>query len=137
MDSRTFKRIAATAQARAEYDAKIKIWHVHAPSGSSTLTAKEVDKMTPDKLRRKLGLKPEKAVKKAKAKPERKPRGAFDPEAKITAVASPNPKREGSKAHAVFSLYREGMTVAEFIQAGGSNDDLRWDAARKLVKVGK
>lgn len=40
-------------------------------------------------------------------------------DAKITLLSAVNPKREGSKAHAIFAKYVDGMTVQEFLDAGG------------------
>lgn len=142
MDSRTVKSISEAAGFTARYEPKLKLWQVCQQPGSGgqlvlSLTTVQVDKMTPDQLRKKLGAKPEKKAKSAKPKAERKPRGAFDPEAKISILTEggKNPKREGTGAHAIFSLYREGMSVADFIQAGGSYDALRWDVERKFVSV--
>lgn len=39
-----------------------------------------------------------------------------------------NPKKPGSKAHARFALYSDGMTVGAFLAAGGTREDLRWDS---------
>lgn len=55
--------------------------------------------------------------------------------ATITVVAESNPKREGTKAHAMFALYTTGMTVAEFLRAGGRRVDLRWDEAHGFISV--
>jgi hypothetical protein len=137
MDSRTAKRVSEEAGYAARYDSKIKLWQIAKPNEPATLqtfTAKQLDKMTPDGLRRKLGAKPEKKAKKSAA--ERKPRAAFDPEAKITLLVKENPKRAGSAAHAAYALYADGMTVAAFIGAGGTYDALRWDSARKYITVG-
>ena len=43
----------------------------------------------------------------------RGPRGTAET-ARITVLAPENPKREGSKAQAVFAHYENGMTIAEF-----------------------
>ena len=40
-----------------------------------------------------------------------------------------NPKREGSLAHARFALYEDGMTVAEYLAAGGRSSDVHYDAS--------
>jgi hypothetical protein len=56
-------------------------------------------------------------------------------DAKITKVEA-NPKREGTKAHARFALYKKGMTVREALEAGVTRQDLRWDTERKLVVIG-
>jgi len=55
--------------------------------------------------------------------------------AKITLLAESNPKREGSAAHGRFALYKSGMTVSEYLAAGGTRSDLRWDAARNFVRI--
>lgn len=55
--------------------------------------------------------------------------------ATITVVAESNPKRPGTNAHAIFALYQTGMTVAEFLRAGGRRVDLRWDEAHGFISV--
>lgn len=49
----------------------------------------------------------------------------------------PNPKRPGSAAHARYNLYREGMTVSEYLRAGGRKADLRWDIKKRHIVVRK
>lgn len=46
-----------------------------------------------------------------------------------------NPKRKGSKSAARFALYTNGMTVAEFIKAGGTRGDINWDVAHEHIKL--
>jgi hypothetical protein len=145
MDSRTAKKVAAAAEYAARYDTKIKLWQFAAgdQKPAFSFTAVQLEKMTPDQLRIHLGLKTQpkaakaksKAKGKAKANGERKPRGAFDPEAKISLLVAENPKRKGSAAHTVYALYKDGMSVADFISAGGNYADLRWDVKHKFVKV--
>lgn len=52
----------------------------------------------------------------------------------ITQVV-PNPKKPGSKAHARYALYREGMTVTEFMAAGGTSADVKYDADHGFIRV--
>lgn len=59
----------------------------------------------------------------------------FDPAAKIKVLVDKNPRRQGSATYDRFNLYRDGMTVEEFLAAGGWNGDLRWDSARKFISV--
>ena len=47
-------------------------------------------------------------------------------DAVILKIVDGNPKREGSAAHARFELYVSGMTVGEFIRAGGLIGDIYW-----------
>lgn len=47
-----------------------------------------------------------------------------------------NPKREGSASHARFALYFGAKTVGEFVAAGGTRADLRWDLEHGFVKIG-
>lgn len=47
----------------------------------------------------------------------------------------PNPKKVGSASHARFELYRVGMTVSEFVAAGGTTGDVAWDAPRGFIKL--
>lgn len=59
----------------------------------------------------------------------------FPRDKKITLVSEKNPKREGSKSHKRFALYKTGMTVGEFVDAGGLFADLAWDAERGFVTI--
>lgn len=47
----------------------------------------------------------------------------FTPDTAIH-VETNNPYREGSKRHIAFALYRDGLTVKEFLAAGGKTYDL-------------
>ncbi len=127
MKSESIHRVAADLGVQAHYDTKIKTWAI----GDKVFTVAEIGKMSPDALRKKLRG----GENKKKAKKETKPRAAFDPEAKITLLVKENPKRSGSNAHAVYALYRDGMTVSDFIAAGGSYSDLKWDMKHKSVKI--
>ena len=46
-----------------------------------------------------------------------------------------NPKRPGTAAHERYALYREGMTVAEFLKAGGSSADISFDQTKKFIEL--
>lgn len=54
---------------------------------------------------------------------------------KITFVSDVNPKKEGSASHARFALYKVGMSIDEFVQAGGTLGDVKWDAERNYIKI--
>lgn len=53
----------------------------------------------------------------------------------ITLLVPANPKRAGTSAHTKYALYRTGMTVGEFLRAGGTRGDLTWDAQRSYIEV--
>lgn len=59
----------------------------------------------------------------------------FNGELKISLLSDKNPKREGSKAHGRFALYKDGQTVAEFVKAGGTFGDLAWDSSRGFIAI--
>ena len=46
-----------------------------------------------------------------------------------------NPKRAGSPSHRRFALYRDGMTVGEFLKAGGQRSDIAWDVDKGWISV--
>jgi hypothetical protein len=54
---------------------------------------------------------------------------------KITVLVDKNPKRTGSVSAKRFDLYKTGMTVSEFISAGGKSADISWDVAHNYIKV--
>lgn len=86
--------------------------------------------------------KAEKAAKPAR-EGEAKRAPKFAAEMKIAALVA-NPKKPGSRAHAVYSLYREGLTVSAFIAActaaGITETDARanisWDARKGFITLG-
>ena len=54
----------------------------------------------------------------------------------INLLATENPKRVGSASFDRFALYQDGMTVAEYLEAGGWRSDLRWDSKRGFIALG-
>lgn len=46
-----------------------------------------------------------------------------------------NPKREGSKSHASFALYKSGMTLQKAVDAGVSTGDIAWDLSHNFIKI--
>ena len=50
-----------------------------------------------------------------------------------------NPKLPGSLAHQAFALYREGMTVAEYIRKNGPKPraNLIYDEAKGFIRITK
>lgn len=55
----------------------------------------------------------------------------------ITLVTSVNPKRPSSDAFKVFALYQDGMTVRDFINAGGTFPDLNFDSKKGFIELSK
>lgn len=53
----------------------------------------------------------------------------------ITSVA-PNPKKAGSASHARYALYAVGMTVDQFVAAGGTTGDVKWDLQKGFITLG-
>lgn len=93
-----------------------------------TMAKAKTTKKTPDA----------KPVKKAPRPP------AFPPDATITMLKDKdgnvyggknNPKRDGSKSHARFAFYKNGMSVKKFIDAGGNIADLRNDVSKNYISV--
>lgn len=54
---------------------------------------------------------------------------------RIVYVSEVNPKKQGSSAYDRFALYTIGMTVDEFVKAGGTAADVKWDAERGFIKL--
>ena len=54
-------------------------------------------------------------------------------DAVITLVAKENPKRGGAAER--FALYKNGMTVDQYIAAGGKRADVNWDMSMDFIKV--
>ena len=71
----------------------------------------------------------------------RGPRGVAET-AKITVKYEGNPKRPSSKAHAVFALYKTGMTVGEFCDAVDATENkglatiaMTYDASHGFIEI--
>lgn len=47
----------------------------------------------------------------------------------------PNPKRMGSASYDRYNFYKEGMTVQEFITAGGTAGDIKHDVSKGFIKL--
>ena len=55
--------------------------------------------------------------------------------ATIIVLAQENPKQPGSMARNRFNLYQAGMTVQEFLNAGGLVADIYYDISRAYIAV--
>jgi hypothetical protein len=53
----------------------------------------------------------------------------------IRLLVDKNPKRPGTGGHDRFAKYVDGMTVARFLEVGGTRDDLAWDQKRAFIRL--
>jgi hypothetical protein len=53
----------------------------------------------------------------------------------ITVERLENPKRKGSASAKRFNLYKNGMTVGEFLKAGGRRGDVNWDSEHEHITL--
>ncbi len=60
----------------------------------------------------------------------------FDGNARIKLLVKENPKREGSKTHERFALYKNGMKVSEALEKGLTREDLDWDTKHDFISIG-
>lgn len=61
---------------------------------------------------------------------------AFGADAKISLLKKENPKRAGTAAHALYTKYKDGMTVGAFLNAGGNSFALKYDSDKGFIRVG-
>lgn len=54
---------------------------------------------------------------------------------KIRILAASNPKKPGSNAWHRFNLYKDGMTVNDFLRAGGTRSDLHYDVDHNFIDI--
>ena len=54
---------------------------------------------------------------------------------RVIVKVEPNPKKQGSKSFDRYALYQVGMTVSDFIRAGGSKGDVQWDVGRSYIEL--
>jgi hypothetical protein len=76
---------------------------------------------------------PEKKARAPRAAPKGNAVRRSDP--RVIAHVEPNPKKSGSKSHARYEHYQVGMTVDQFVAAGGSMDDVRHDVGKGFVRL--
>ncbi len=94
-------------------------------------TKKPVEKKAKRELKMK-NVNGKKKTTKTKGKSERKPRVV---DGKITLLEKTNPKREKSKAHKRYELYRKHHTIAGYLEAGGKRSSLRYDERHGFIKL--
>lgn len=75
-----------------------------------------------------------KAAKPEKAKEPRKIAG-FPDTAKITVLAKESPKRKGSNRDIRFQKYKTGMTIRQYLDAGGRSSDVKVDVEAGHIKI--
>ena len=56
-------------------------------------------------------------------------------QAKIKVLVEENPKRNNTLAADRFALYENGMTVEEYVAAGGRSGDVNHDAAEGYITL--
>jgi hypothetical protein len=107
------------------------------PTMSETTTAPAKRKKAPPpaaKKASKAAAAPAKKAKVAAAEPSGRGRAPnIAGTAKIKILVKENPKRAAAAER--FDLYKNGMTVDEYIAAGGKRADVNWDVAQKFIEV--
>ena len=96
----------------------------------------KVAKPTPAKAAKpakseKPAAKPAKVAAEPSGKPGRT--SAIKPEMKVKLLVAENPKRAGAAER--FALYKDGMTVAKYLELGGTMADVRWDIKQQFISV--
>lgn len=118
-----------------------------APKPLSTLKKEEEMSKTEKATPAKKPIPPKKTTAEApvkKAAPAKKPAAAEEPgkrgrqpgiagTAKIKILTAENPKR--AVAAERFALYKNGMTVDAYIEAGGTRADVNWDVKQGFIEV--
>lgn len=64
-----------------------------------------------------------------------KTRQRADKKAIITVLTQDNPKRKNTLAYTRFALYRTGMSVADYVAAGGRTGDVLYDVAEGYISL--
>lgn len=67
--------------------------------------------------------------------PQRRRRAPRRPKSdpRVIVSVTPNPKQPGSKSHARYENYREGMTVSEALEAGLTSADIAHDTKKGFI----
>lgn len=59
----------------------------------------------------------------------------FTEDQKIKVLVDENPKRKGSSAFDKFKKYKDGMTVAQYLEKGGTRSALRYDTEHEFISI--
>lgn len=62
-------------------------------------------------------------------------KSAIAENATITLLVDKNPKRPTAASYALFELYRNGMTVGEFLSIGGTRAAISWDRTHGFIRT--
>lgn len=62
-------------------------------------------------------------------------RRRINKQSKITVLVEENPKRQNTAAYDRFALYETGMTIAEYIDAGGRSGDIHHDMTAGYIEL--
>ena len=122
MSSRKAKKVDP---ATAEKDAKTK----RLKKARLAKEASDKKNPAPKKVAKAPAKKPAKNAA-AKGRPSRLADNAV-----IKVLVAKNPKRPESAAGKRFDLYKKGMTVGQFLAAGGWQADVRWDVKQGFVEL--
>lgn len=68
-------------------------------------------------------------------KQNKKTRVHYNQHSVITMLATSNPKRKNTLAFKRFELYKTGMTIADYVKAGGRTGDINYDVIAGFITV--
>lgn len=103
---------------------------VHAVTATEHLMMKPIDRRTATEVERERQAANPRAI----AAPVSAREATVDMRV-IRVLAESCPKRPGTKAHDLWLLYQDGMTVAAFLAAGGTRAALMWDQERAFIRL--
>lgn len=66
---------------------------------------------------------------------EKKRRHRFSKKLIIQLLAMENPKRKGTLAFDRYALYANGMTIADYVKAGGRSGDIKHDVKFGYIQL--
>lgn len=67
--------------------------------------------------------------------PKTSRRARFTEDQVITLLVNENPKRKGTMAWAKWEIYEDGMTVGEYLEAGGKRSTLNYDVEKGYIEI--
>jgi hypothetical protein len=121
------KKEATAAPKKVRKAPKLNLDKIVKKAQEKVAAAKKATKKAPKKAAAK---KPIKVAKKVADD-----RNFISGDAVITKLVKENPRAKGTWGWESFKLIRNGMTVDQFVKAGGRRKDLRWDIAHNYVSV--
>lgn len=132
-DSEMIETKTRTKRIRKVKTDEEEIMDTKASKGFKKAKATEEAEAPKAKRSRRIKVTEEKEAEESTPKTSRRAR--FNKDQVITLLVNENPKRKGTLAWAKWEIYENGMTVGEYLEAGGKRSTLLYDVEKGYIEI--